>query len=187
MILAGDLKRGSTLRVDGRLVRVQKAEYGKPGRGTATMTVVMQDIETGSTNKRIFGAEDKLEDIFVEAEPVEFLYRDGDVLHFMNTETYDQYEARIDLFGDDVNYLKEAMNLQLKMYSGRAIDYEFPTTVTYTVVEAEVAVVGNSAGNVTKRVITDSGLSVVVPIFIKEGDKIDVDTRDGSYTGRGSN
>jgi elongation factor P len=73
------------------------------------------------------------------------------------------------------------------MYNGRPIDYEFPTTVTYTVVEAEVAVVGNSAGNVTKRVITDSGLSVVVPIFIKEGDKIDVDTRDGSYTGRGSN
>jgi len=185
MILAGDLKRGVTLKLDGRLLRVQKTEYNKPGRGTATMTASLQDIETGGTSKRVFGAEDKLEDVFVEAEHVEYLYNDGQFLHFMNTTTYEQYEANTSLFGDDINYLRENMNLQLKLYNGSAIDYEFPTTVTYKVVESEVAVVGNTAGNVTKRIVTDSGLSVVVPLFINEGELITVDTRDGSYVGRG--
>jgi elongation factor P len=77
------------------------------------------------------------------------------------------------------------MQLTLKFYEGQPIDYELPTTVTYKIVEAEVAVVGNSAGNVTKRVITESGLSLVVPLFINEGEMVKVDTRDGSYVGRG--
>jgi len=185
MIAAGDLKRGVTIRMDGRLLRVTNTSYNKPGRGTATMTADLQDIETGSTNKKIFRADDKLEDIYVEGENVEFLYSDGDMLHFMNTASYEQYEVSASLFDTDVNYLKEGMQLQLRLYNGRAIDYVLPTTVTYTVREAEVAVVGNTAGNVTKRVVTESGLSVVVPMFINEGDAIEVDTRDGSYVGRG--
>ncbi|KXK13193.1 MAG: elongation factor P [Chloroflexi bacterium OLB15] len=185
MILAGDLKRGVTIRLDGRLLRVTNTVYNKPGRGTATMTATLQDIETGSTNKKIFGAEEKLEDIYVEAENVEYLYADGDSLHFMNTQSYEQYEVPTSLFGEDIHYLKDAMQIQLRLYNGRAIDYVFPTTVSYKVKEAEVAVVGNTAGNVTKRVLTESGLSVVVPLFINEGDAIEVDTRDGSYVGRG--
>lgn len=185
MILAGDLKRGVTIRLDGRLLRVTNTVYNKPGRGTATMTATLQDIETGSTNKKIFGAEEKLEDIYVEAENVEYLYADGDSLHFMNTQSYEQYEVPTSLFDEDIHYLKDAMQIQLRLYNGRAIDYVFPTTVSYKVKEAEVAVVGNTAGNVTKRVLTESGLSVVVPLFINEGDAIEVDTRDGSYVGRG--
>lgn len=185
MIFAGDLKRGVTLRLDGRLYRVVNTTYNKPGRGTATMTAALEDIESGSTSKRIFGAEDKLDDVYVEAETVEYLYRDGDTLHFMNTVSYEQYEAPAELFGDEVLYLRETMQIQLRLYNSRPIDYVLPTTLTYTVAEAEVAVAGNTAGNVTKRVTTDSGLSVVVPMFIKEGDKIEVDTRDGSYVGRG--
>jgi len=185
MILAGDLKRGVTIRLDGRLLRVTNTVYNKPGRGTATMTATLQDIETGGTNKKIFGAEEKLEDIYVEAENAEYLYADGDILHFMNIATYEQYEVPVSLFDEEIHYLKDAMQIQLRLYNGRAIDYVFPTTVSYTIKEAEVAVVGNTAGNVTKRVLTESGLSVVVPLFINEGDLIEVDTRDGSYVGRG--
>jgi elongation factor P len=172
MISAGDLKKGVTLKLDGNLYRVVNTTYHNPGRGAASMTANLLDIKSGNVNKRVFSAEDRLEDVYVDNENCEFLYRDGDVLHFMNIETFDQYEARTTLFDEDVHFLKEGMQLTLKFYEGQAIDYELPTTVTYKVVEAEVAVVGNSAGNVTKRVIN-------------EGEMVKVDTRDGSYVGRG--
>lgn len=185
MIEAGDLKRGTTLRIDGTLYRVVNTAYQKPGRGTASMRATLLDIRSGNTSQRVFPAGDRLDNLFVEAEDVEYLYRDGDMLHFMNTNTYDQYETSVSLFGDDVQFLRDGMGLKLKIYEGSAIDYELPTTVVYKVVDSEVAVVGNSAGNVTKKVVVDSGASVTVPIFINVGEEIKVDTRDGSYIGRG--
>ncbi len=185
MIAAGDLKKGVTLKLDGNLYRVVNTTYHNPGRGAASMTANLLDIRSGNVNKKVWQAEERLENVYVENEDCEFLYRDGDTLHFMNVQTYDQYEANASLFGDDIYYLKEGLQLTLKFYEGQPIDYELPTTLSYTVKEAEVAVVGNSAGNVTKRVLTESGLSLVVPLFINEGDTIKVDTRDGSYVGRG--
>lgn len=186
MIQAGDLKRGHTLKLDdGNLYRVVNTTYNKPGRGTATMRTVLLNIATGQQNTRIFGAEDRLDNVFVESEPVEFLYRDGNILHFMNTETYDQYEVNDTLFDDDLLYLKDGMNLSLRVYEGRPIDYELPTTVTYKVIDAEVAVAGDTAGAVTKKVTIESGRQVQAPIFINVDDTIQVDTRDGSYVGRG--
>lgn len=185
MISAGDLKKGVTLKLDGNLYRVVNTTYHNPGRGAASMTANLLDIRSGNVNKRVFSAEDRLENVYVENENCEYLYRDGDILHFMNIETFDQYEANASLFGEDIYYLKDGMQILLKFYEGAPIDYELPTTMTYRIVEAEVAVVGNSAGNVTKRVITESGLSLVVPLFINEGESVKVDTRDGSYVGRG--
>jgi elongation factor P len=185
MIAAGDLKKGVTLKLDGNLYRVVNTTYHNPGRGAASMTANLLDIRSGNVNKRVWSAEDRLENVYVENEDCEFLYRDGDILHFMNIETYDQYEANAALFGDDIYYLKDGLQLQLKFYENLPIDYELPTTLTFMVADAEVAVVGNSAGNVTKRVVTESGLSLAVPLFINVGESIKVDTRDGSYVGRG--
>lgn len=184
MILGGDLKKGTTLRLDGTLWRVTGTEYQKPGRGTASMRTTMMNIATGSTNTKIFGAEERLENIYVENEESEFLYRDGDILHFMNTQTYDQYEVPAALFGDDGLYLKDGMKLELRLFENVCIDYQLPTTVTYKIVDSEVAVVGDTAGAVMKRVTTETGLSVQVPIFIGVGEMIKIDTRDGSYLGR---
>ncbi|MCS7072436.1 MAG: elongation factor P [Anaerolinea sp.] len=185
MIVAGELKRGHTLKLDdGKLYRVIKTVYNKPGRGTATMQTTMVNIETGGQVTRIFGAEDKVDQVYVESEPVEYLYRDGDMLHFMNTQTYDQYEVHASLFEDDVLFLKEGMNLELRVYEGRPIDYTLPVSVTYKVIDAEAAVVGDTAGSVQKKVTIETGRSVQVPIFINVGDMIVVDTRDGSYVGR---
>lgn len=184
MIQAGDLKKGTTLRLDGTLFRVVDATYNKPGRGTATMQTTLMNIETGNIAKRIFGADDRLDNVFVESEEVQYLYSDGEFLHFMNNSTYDQYETNPSLFGDALLYLKEGMNLELRILDGHAIDYVLPTTVIYEITEAEVAVVGDTAGNVTKKVLTETGLSVRVPLFINVGHKIKVDTRDGSFIGR---
>lgn len=185
MIEAGELRTGVTLRLDNSLYRVVNTTYNKPGRGKASMRTTLMDLRTGNTVQRQFGAEEKLDNIFVEAEQVDYLYRDGTLLNFMNPATYEQYEASVDLFGDDVRYLKEGMQLELRMHEGLAIDYKLPTSVVYTVTEAEVAVAGDTSGKVTKKVTTETGLVVQVPIFVNQGDLIQVDTRDGSYLGRG--
>lgn len=185
MIPAGDLKRGTTLKIDGTLFRVMTTTYNKPGRGTATMRAQLLDIATGSTKTHIFSADERVDNVYVESETSEFLYRDGDFLHFMNTVTYDQYQTNSTLFEDDVLYLKDGMQLDLRIYDGRVIDYVLPTSVTYNVTDSEVAVAGDTAGSVQKKVTIESGKQIQVPLFISIGDAIKVDTRDGSYVGRG--
>ncbi len=184
MIEAGDLKRGVTLKIDGRLLRVLDTDYNKPGRGTASMGTTLLDIRTGQTSKRIFSAAERLEDIFVDTEEVEYLYGDGDTLHFMNTTTYEQYEVTRSLFGDNALFLKENLQIELKSYEGTPIDYALPMTVTYKVTDADVAVAGDTSGAVTKLCTTETGLKVKVPNFVNVGDTIKVDTRDGSYLTR---
>jgi elongation factor P len=185
MIPAGDLKKGVTLRLDGNLYRVTNTVYNKPGRGTASMRTTLMDIKTGSTSQRVFGIEEKLDNVFVDTVPVEYLYDDGEFLHFMNTESYEQYEVSRTLFDTDIHFLKENLALELRLYEGTAIDYVLPTKVTYTVAEAEEAIAGDTAGKVTKKVTTDTGLTVQTPLFVNVGDLIEIDTRDGSYLGRG--
>ena len=186
MIPASDIRKGTVLRLDGNLYRVMTTQYNNPGRGAASMRAQLMDIASGQTQYRVFSAEDGLDNVFVETEDVKYLYGDADLLHFMNNETYDQYDVNRSLFGDDALYLRDDMDLQLMTTEGsRVIDYQLPTTMTYTVAEAEIAVVGNTSGAVTKKVKTDTGLSITVPNFISEGEQIKVDTRDGSYVGRG--
>jgi elongation factor P len=185
MIEAGDLRKGTTLRVDGNLYRVMTTTYNKPGRGKATMQVSMYDLKTGNTVNRLWGAEEKVDNIYVDNEDGEYLYNDGTFLHFMNKSTFEQYECATALFADDIGYLKEGMELELRIFEGQIIDYVLPTKVAYTVAEAEAAIAGDTAGKVTKRVKTDTGLTVQVPLFVNQGDVIEIDTRDGSYLGRG--
>lgn len=185
MIPASDIRKGTVLQLDGTLYRVMNTQYNNPGRGAASMRAQLMDIGTTQTQYRVFSAEESLNNIYVETEEVKFLYGDDDFLHFMNNETYDQYDVNRSLFGEDALYLRDDMDLQLMTTEGSTvIDYVLPTTVTYTIVEAEVAIVGNTSGAVTKKVRTDTGLSVTVPNFVNEGDSIKVDTRDGSYVGR---
>lgn len=185
MIQASNLRKGTILQLDGTLYRVMTTQYNNPGRGAASMRAQLMDIRSGQTSYRVFSGEDNLDNLFVESENVKFLYNDGVSLHFMNNQTYDQYEVGVEIFGDDVHYLKDDMDLQLMVYDGGTVlDYTLPTTVVYTIEEAEVAVVGNTAGSVTKRVKTDTGLSVTVPNFVNVGDQIKIDTRDGSYVSR---
>ena len=102
----------------------------------------------------------------------------------MDITTFDQHELRADVFGDDVYYLKENMQLKLSSYDDKIIDYELPTTVEHKITDAEVAVAGDTATGATKKVTTETGLQVTVPLFVSVGDKIRVDTRDGSYLTR---
>jgi elongation factor P len=186
MIKASDMRKGTVLKLDGNLFRVMSTQYNKPGRGTASVRAQIMDISTTSTSYRVFSADETLENIYVETRKVKYLYNDGETLHFMDQDSFEQYECTVAFFDEDLFFLKEDLEMQLMvMDNGVVIDYALPTTITYAVVEAEAAAAGNTAGAVTKFVKTDTGLSVQVPAFVEVGQSIVVDTRDKSYVGRG--
>src|SRR5512147_36781 len=110
MIPASDIRKGTVLRMDGNLYRVINTQYNNPGRGAASMRAQLMDIRSGQTQYRVFSAEDSLNNLYVQNQPVKYLYKDGDFLYFMDVSTYDQYEVSVGLFGDEVNYLKEDMD-----------------------------------------------------------------------------
>ncbi|GAB4547324.1 MAG: elongation factor P [Anaerolineae bacterium] len=184
MIDVNDLRKGVTFTFDGNIYRVLEYSHHKPGRGNATIRTTLRDLRSGSTIQRTFQSGDRVQDIRVETFSVEYLYNDGEFLHFMDTNTFEQYELRADLLGDDVLYLTENLKMALVTYEGDVIDYELPTTVEHKVEQSEMAVAGNTVSGATKKVRTQTNLQVTVPLFVNVGDTIRIDTRDGSYVTR---
>lgn len=184
MIDVNELRRGVTFTVDGELYRVLEYSHNKPGRGRATIRVQVRNLRSGTTKEMTFISADRVQDIRLETTVVEFLYADDEFLHFMDIDTYEQPEIRRSVFGDDILYLKENLQLKLSSYEGEIIDYDLPTTVEQEVVESELAVAGDTATSATKQVKTDTGLTVNVPLFVSVGDTIRVDTRSGEYITR---
>jgi elongation factor P len=184
MIDVNDLRKGVTFTVDGNIYKVLEYSHNKPGRGNATIRTKLRDLRSGATFERTFGSGDRVQDIRVDSNVVEYLYNDGEFLHFMDVSTYDQHELNATIFGNDTLYLKENMQLKLSSYDGQIIDYELPTTVEQKIVEAENAIAGDTATGATKKVRTETGLQVTVPLFVNVGDTIRVDTRDNSYITR---
>lgn len=184
MIDVNQLRKGTTFVEGGELYKVVNYSHHKPGRGAATIRVTIRNMRTGTTTEKTYTSGSRVQDIRVESRDVQYLYEDGDFMVFMDTETYEQPHLHKDIFGEDIRYLKEGMAMALSSYEGEIIDYELPTTVDYEVVEAEPAVAGDTANNPTKKVTTETGLVVTVPLFVKVGDGIRVKTEDGSYVTR---
>jgi len=184
MIDVNELRKGVTFTMDGELYRVLEYEHHKPGRGKAYIRTKLRNINTGATTKHTFTSGDKVEDVYVERRGVQYLYTDGDLYHFMDTETYEQVAAPESVLGDAAKYLKEGMDLVVSVYEGRVIDVDLPTKVDLEVVGSEVAVAGDRATSAMKTVTVDTGLEVDVPLFVEVGDVIRVDTRNGEYVTR---
>jgi len=184
MIDVNDLRKGVTFTHEGALYRVLEYSHHKPGRGNATIRVQVRNLRTGATRELTFTSGDRVQDVRLDTTTVEYLYSDGEFLHFMDVETYEQPQIRAEVFGDDALYLTENLQLKLSSYEGEIIYYELPTTVEHKVVESEVAVAGDTANNPTKQVVTETGLKVQVPLFVNVGDVIRIDTRTGEYVTR---
>lgn len=184
MIDVNDLRKGVTFELDSHLFKVLDYSHNKPGRGNATIRIKARDLRTGSTIEKTFQSGDRVNDVRLEFHNVQFLYRDGDLFYFMDTETFEQPGINASVIGDSAGYLKESMEAKLTFYDNEAIDIELPTSVDLKVVEAENAVRGDTATGVTKRVVTETGYEVQVPSFVSTGDTIRVDTRTGSYVTR---
>jgi elongation factor P len=184
MIGVNELRRGVTFTMDNELYKVLEYQHHKPGRGKAVIRTTLRNLRTGSTIQHNFISGDRVQDIRVERRGVQYLYTDGDLYHFMDTETYEQTALSTSVLGDQVRYLKEGMELILSTYEGEALDVEMPTTVELEVIEAEIAIAGDTATGTMKKVTLETDLEVQVPLFVEQGDVIRVDTRTGEYVTR---
>ena len=184
MIDVNDLRKGVTFEYDGQIFKVLEYSHNKPGRGNATIRTKLRNLKTGSTVDRTFQSGDRVQDIRLDHHQVTYLYRDGDLFYFMDTETYEQPALTADTLGDNVNYLKEGQAAKLTFYEDEAIEIELPSAVDLEIVESEAGVRGDTATGANKLVTTETGLKVQVPLFVNVGDVIKVDTRSGDYLTR---
>jgi elongation factor P len=184
MIDVNELRRGVTYTEDGELYKVLEYSHNKPGRGKATIRVMVRNLRTGGTREVTYNSGDRVQNVRLETDLVEYLYSDDEFLHFMNVETFEQPQISAEVFGDDILYLTENQQLKLSSYEGEMIDFELPATIEQEVVEAEMAVAGDTATGATKQIVTVTGLKVTVPLFVNVGDVIRIDTRTGEYVTR---
>lgn len=184
MIDVNDLRKGVTFEMDGNLFKVLDYSHNKPGRGNATIRVRTVNLRTGSIFEQTFQSGFRVQDVRLDFHNVQYLYADSDFYYFMDLDTYEQPALTADVLGDSAKYLKEGMEVKLTFYQGEPLDVELPTSVDLKVTEASVAVRGDTATGVNKKVKTETGLQVQVPAFVEVGDVIRVDTRTGSYVTR---
>jgi elongation factor P len=184
MIDVNALRKGVTFEFDGSLFKVLDYHHQKPGRGNATIRIKARDLRTGTTLEKTFQSGDRVQDVRLDFHTVQYLYNDGDLYYFMDTETFEQPGILGKILGEAAGYLKEGMEVKLTLYNNEPIDIELPTTVDLKVVYAEAAVRGDTATGVTKKVKVETGAEVSVPYFVAEGNTIRIDTRDGSYVTR---
>jgi elongation factor P len=184
MIDVNQLRRGVTFEHEGTLYKVTEYSHHKPGRGKATIRVGVRDLRSGANLQLTFTSGDRVEDVRLDKRPMQYLYDDGIFYVFMDTETYEQKRVNHHVLGDDAQFLKDNLELELLVFEGEVIDYNLPPNVDLEVVDAEMAVAGDTASGATKEVVTETGLKVRTPLFVDVGDVIRVDTRTQEYVTR---
>jgi elongation factor P len=181
-----DLRNGVVLRYNGDLMQVVEWQHVKPGKGGAFVRLKLKNLLTGSVIDDRMRAGESINIVRIERRPMQYLYREGDSLIFMDNETFEQIPVQESMVGDNVRFLKENENADL-IFSGdddQLINVELPTFVTLKVVETTTAVRGDTATDVTKPATLETGAVINVPSFISEGEILKIDTRTGEYMGR---
>lgn len=182
-IEAGDFRTGLTVMVDGDPWVVLDFQHVKPGKGAAILKTKMKNLKTGSTQERNFNASTKFEAAMIEKKNAQYSYSSGDTYYFMDMETFETYELSSEQIGFNKYFLIEGMDVMLVMFDGNVLDVSIPDKVELTVAETTPVVKG-APSTQTKDAVTDTGLSLRVPQFIGEGEKILVTTADGKYSSR---
>ena len=185
MINSQDIKNGTCIRMDGKLFFVIEFLHVKPGKGDTFMRVKLKNVVDGRVLERRFDISEKLEDVRVERRPYQYLYKEGEDYIFMNQETYDQIPIAHDLI-TGVDYMKEGDVVEVVSDASNdtVLFGEMPVKTNLRVTHSEPGIKGDTATNATKPATLETGVEVRVPLFINEGDLIQVDTRDGSYLQR---
>ncbi|MCH8088672.1 MAG: elongation factor P [Chloroflexi bacterium] len=184
MIESGDIRKGMTVEMDGALYKILDFKHIKIGRGSAQVRMKLRNITEGHTIERTFQAGERFAVAHLERRTAQFLYRDGDLLYLMDTETFDQNPISTDLVKDLTGYLKEGMTLDIILHGDEPIGVELPTTVDLIVTRTDPGFKGNTAQGGTKPATLETDLTLNVPLFVNEGDTIKVDTRTGQYQER---
>jgi elongation factor P len=184
MIRGGDIVKGSCLLQKGQPFLVVEREFHNPGKGTAIARVKMKSIKDGSVLSLTIPTQQEVEDAEVVVVSCQYQYSDQDNYHFMDSESYEQYEVPITDMEDKKFYLQESQSYEITIWEGRVIDIKIPYKVTFTVAESENYVKGDTVSGATKPVTTETGLTVRVPLFIKQGERILVNTETNEYVER---
>ena len=185
MISAGDFRKGVTFEMNGEPHVVLDFQHVKPGKGAAFVRTKYRNILTGATREEAFNPNDKFPKAHIETKNMQYLYNDGELYYFMDQDTFDQVPLSADLVEDAVKFIRENDTATIKFYQGNAFAVEAPNFVDLKVIETEPGVKGDTATNVTKAATVETGAVIQVPIFIEEGEVIQIDTRNGGeYLGR---
>jgi len=184
MISAGDFRNGVTFEMDGGVYSIIEFQHVKPGKGAAFVRTKIRNVISGAVTERSFNPTEKFPTAFVERKEMQYSYNDGDLYYFMDMETWEQVPINASTLGDNFKFVKENMECKVMSYKGNVFGVEPPNFVELLVTETEPGVRGDTATNVTKPAIVETGAEVRVPIFINEGDMIRIDTRTGTYMER---
>jgi elongation factor P len=184
VIDVNELRKGTTFTMDGELYKVLTYQHHKPGRGKATIRTSLRNLRTGAIIQHNFISGNRVEDIRIDKNVMEYLYNDGDFYYFMDVQTYEQIAMPAPVMAEAAPFLKDNEKIEIKFYEGEPIDVSLPITVELEVVETELAVAGDTATGATKQVVLETGLKIAAPLFVNVGDVIRVDTRKSSYITR---
>jgi len=184
MIYASDFRKGVTFDIDGEPHVVLDFQHVKPGKGAAFVRTKYRNILTGTTREEAFNPNDKFPKAHIDTKQMQYLYNDGELYYFMDQETFDQVPIPFEQVEDAMKYIRENDMATIKFYKEAAFLVEAPNFVNLRVTETEPGVKGDTATNVTKAATVETGAVIQVPIFIEEGETIQIDTRTGEYLGR---
>ena len=183
-VSTNDLKNGMTLDLDGTLWTVLFFQHHKPGKGQAVVRTRLRNVKTGAVQERTFKADEKVGLAIVDRREMQYLYREDDHLVMMDTESYEQLHVPTEAAGDAVDYLVEGSTAVVPMYEGNAIGVELPAAVVLRVTRSDPGVKGDRVSGALKPATLETGITVQVPLFVEEGDRVKVDTRTGDYLSR---
>lgn len=184
MISAGDFRKGITIEIDGQVHTILDFQHVKPGKGAAFVRTKIKNVVTGTILEKTFSPTEKFPRAHVETKEMQYLYNDGNLYYFMDTETYEQIPLNKEQVEDAMVYVKENMNVTIKFYKGVAFSVEPPNFVELEVIHTEPGFKGDTATSATKPATVETGAIVNVPLFVNTGDIIRIDTRTGEYMER---
>ena len=184
MIDVNELRKGVTFTMDKELYKVIDYQHHKPGRGKAVIRTKLRNLRTGAKIDKNFTSGERVQDIRLDHQTVQYLYSDGDFYYFMDTETYEQFPLPNAVLEEAKPYLVENTEIELSSYEGERLDVDLPITVDLEVVQAPPGFAGDTAQGATKDVTLETGLVLQVPLFVDEGNILRVDTRTGRYVTR---
>ena len=184
MITAGDFKKGVTVEWDGGVWNIVDFQHVKPGKGAAFVRTKIKNVMTGAVVERSFNPTDKMPKAIIETKEMQYVYNDGDLYYFMDTESYEQLPLSKDQVEDAIPFVKEGTNVTVRFFKGAPFSVQPPNFVELEVTNTEPGFKGDTAANTTKPATFETGLTLQVPLFINTGDMIRVDTRTGEYMER---
>jgi elongation factor P len=183
-INANDLRKGMAIRMGTDICVVLETQHRTPGNLRAFVQATLRSVGTGKSSVQRLGSTEKVEEVMMEHKKLEFSYKDQDGYHFIDPTSYEDTILHDSLLTDSIKYLTENLPCEVCFIEGKAVSIELPSSVTLTVIESPEGIRGDSANNVMKTVKMETGLEVQAPLFIKEGEKLKIDTRNGNYMSR---